>query len=288
MYKKLMLAMDGSSYSEAALKEAIDVANIFGSTVLVVSIVDINDEILKISPELSEKLALQARQIIDKAQAKIEAADIEVHTLIKEGDPHKLIPQLAVQEDIDLIVLGTYGRKGLRLLLMGSVVAETIRQAQCDVLVVKEYKEEQGEKYQSILVPFDGSEFSENALKRACQIVKINQGEILAFYVIPQYEEVVLEFFKTSWMKEILMCEAKAIVKRAQELGLKEGVSIKTQIETENHVDVKIVNVAKALKTSLIIMGARGLGNIDRMIVGSVVGRVIADAPCPILVAKGN
>lgn len=287
MHEKLMLAMDDSSYSEAALKEAIDVAHIFGTKVIVVSVVDVNDEIFKVSPNLVDKLALQARQIVDKAEEKLKVAQIEVRTLIKEGNPHELVPELADQEGVDLIVLGTYGRKGLRLLLMGSVIAETIRQGKCDVLVVKEYqKKSQRGKYQSILVPYDGSVFSENALRRACQITNINQGDITVFYAIPQYQEVVLEFFKTSWMQEILMCEAKAIINRAKEHALKEGVTIKTVIENGNHIDVKIIETAKRLKIDLIVMGARGLGNIDRIIIGSVVRGVIVNAPCPVLIAK--
>lgn len=214
-------------------------------------------------------------------------ADIKINTVIKEGDPHEIIPQLAMQEGIDLIIMGTYGRKGLKLLLMGSVAADVVCHASCDVLVVKERVKaaNRNKKYQSILVPYDGSEFSKTALEQACQIVKINQGEISVFYVIPRYEEV-LEFFKTNWMKEILMCEAKAIVKQAQEVALKNGISIKTRIESENHVDAKIVEVAKKSKTDIIIMGVRGLGNLDRIIMGSVIERVIINAPCPILVIK--
>jgi len=287
MYKKIMLATDGSKYSEAALEEAIDVAKIFDSNVTILNVIDINNEILKVSPELSDKLALQAKEIIDKAQRKMREADIKINTVIKEGDPHEIIPQLAMQEGIDLIIMGTYGRKGLKLLLMGSVAADVVCHASCDVLVVKERVKaaNRNKKYQSILVPYDGSEFSKTALEQACQIVKINQGEISVFYVIPRYEEV-LEFFKTNWMKEILMCEAKAIVKQAQEVALKNGISIKTRIESENHVDAKIVEAAKKSKTDIIIMGVRGLGNLDRIIMGSVIERVIINAPCPILVIK--
>jgi len=166
MYKKIMLATDGSKYSEAALEEAIDVAKIFGSNVTILNVIDINNEILKAAPELLDKLALQAKEIINKAQRKMREADIKINTIIKEGDPHEVIPQLARQEGIDLIIIGTYGRKGLKLLLMGSVVADVVCRASCDVLVVKEHVKaaSYNKKYQSILVPYDGSEFSKTAL----------------------------------------------------------------------------------------------------------------------------
>jgi len=285
MYKKIMLAMDGSSCSEAALKEAINIANTFNSTVIIINVVDINDEIIKASPGLLDQLIVRAKKIVKNAKEKMDEAHIKSFAFVKEGDPHKTIPQMANEENVDLIVLGTYGRKGLRLLLMGSVVEETICQANCDVLIVNERMYTKG-KYQSILVPYDGSKFSEIALKRACQMVKINQGEILVFYVIPRYEEV-LEFFKTSWMKEILMREAETIIKSAQEIAFKEGILIKTKIEPEDHVDVRIVETAKQFKIDIIIMGARGLGNLDRIIIGSVVRGVIVNAPCPVLIAKG-
>ena len=63
--------------------------------------------------------------------------DIRVRHVLLEGDPAKEIIHYAMEEGIDLIVMGTHGRTGLERLLMGSVAENVVRGAPCSVLVAK-------------------------------------------------------------------------------------------------------------------------------------------------------
>lgn len=78
-----------------------------------------------------------------------------------------MIIDIAREKKVDLIVMGTYGRRGLNRLIMGSVTSQVIVKSAVDVLVVK--KECTG-GYRSILLCYDGSEFSRKALARACDL----------------------------------------------------------------------------------------------------------------------
>ena len=62
---------------------------------------------------------------------------MKVETSILEGRPAAEIVKFSVAKGIDLIVIGTQGKKGLERLLLGSVAEEIIRSAPCKVLVVK-------------------------------------------------------------------------------------------------------------------------------------------------------
>ena len=70
----------------------------------------------------------------------------------------------------DLVVLGTYGRRGLNRLLMGSVTSHVIAESPVDVMVVKRARNGSSGSYKSILVPFDGSGYSTRALMRATSL----------------------------------------------------------------------------------------------------------------------
>jgi nucleotide-binding universal stress UspA family protein len=71
------------------------------------------------------------------ARVRSLAGNIEVKTSVLEGKPAKEIVHFAAEEKVDLIVIGTQGKKGITRLLLGSVAETVIRLAACKVLVVK-------------------------------------------------------------------------------------------------------------------------------------------------------
>lgn len=75
----------------------------------------------------------------EQAFARIHslAGDMNVETAILEGRPATEMVKFAARKKIDLIVIGTQGKRGLERLLLGSVAEEIIRSAPCKVLVVK-------------------------------------------------------------------------------------------------------------------------------------------------------
>jgi len=74
-------------------------------------------------------------EILKSVQAKAEAQGVQIHTVVREGEPHKMITDVAKQEGVSLILMGSHGRKGLTRLLMGSVTERVIGFAPCPVLV---------------------------------------------------------------------------------------------------------------------------------------------------------
>jgi nucleotide-binding universal stress UspA family protein len=135
--EKILVAVDGSIFSDAAVDQAISLGGICNSQIILISVVDLYPEQMEVAPALVEKMSAEARQHIGKAKQKIDKANIPCETIVHMGGkPHEYIVQEAKERGIDLIVMGTHGRTGIKRILMGSVAQNVIGHAPCPVLVV--------------------------------------------------------------------------------------------------------------------------------------------------------
>lgn len=285
MYNNIVVGYDGSETSKAAFKEAAVWVKKHGGNVYLVHAVYFESEEYAILPsQLEKRFELGGKVCLEAKKAIQEEVGVEAESLVCEGEPPDVIVEIAREKKADLISMGTYGRKGLKRLLMGSVTSKVIVNAPCDVLVVKKPCSECTGTYGSILVPFDGSEFSKKALDRACQLSKMDGTNITVLYVIPRYEEMI-GFFRTESIKQSLFKEAEKIIDEAKKIAQSYGVLITSTIQ-EGHAGDKIIETTVSLKNDLIIMGTYGWKGVNRVIMGSTTERVIMNASCPILVVR--
>jgi nucleotide-binding universal stress UspA family protein len=134
--KNLLLATDGSPSCEAAVSRAIEIAKEQSANLTAVSVVYTNDEYLALAPGIVEDLISKAKEKLATINQKGKEAGVEINTVIKEGEAYEAITTLAQNSNVDLIVMGSHGKKRLQRLLMGSVTERTIGYAACPVLVV--------------------------------------------------------------------------------------------------------------------------------------------------------
>jgi nucleotide-binding universal stress UspA family protein len=285
MYKTLLVGFDDSQASKAAIIEASNWVKRHGGKVILVHAVYFDPEEFGIAPTHLDKRLKNGEKVCMETKEMIEAEfGIDVKTLLCEGEPPEVIANMAAEKKADLIVLGTYGRKGLNRLLMGSVTSQVIANAAVDVLVIRKKCTECTGTYRSVLVSYDGSDFSKNALARGCELAKIDGAEVAVVYVIPRYEEMV-GFLRTESIKTSLMREAEKIVEGARELASGKGVTVKTEIK-EGHAADKILETAAGLKNDLIVIGSYGWRGVNKAIMGSTTERVLVGAPCPVLAVR--
>jgi nucleotide-binding universal stress UspA family protein len=134
--KNILLATDGSPSCETAVDRAIELAKEQSASLTAVSVVYTNDEYLALAPGIVEKLIAKAKEKLATIEQKGKDAGVAITSLVKEGEAFEAITNLAQNNNIDLIVMGSHGKKGLQRLLMGSVTERTIGYASCPVLVV--------------------------------------------------------------------------------------------------------------------------------------------------------
>lgn len=136
-WRNILVTTDGSKYSDAAVDEAINYAKSYAGALKIASVVDVTEEFLAIAPALVEKMINKAKKNLEDAKNRAQQAGIDAETFVREGEPYKVIVELATQLHADTIVLGSHGRTGLTRIFMGSVTARVIGYAPCPVMVVK-------------------------------------------------------------------------------------------------------------------------------------------------------
>ena len=141
-YKIILVAVDGSSCSNKAVKHAIGLCSQFGAelhTIFVISemVVD-NFKRLgkKESKEVMEKLKGEGRKYFRDAKEQAKKVDVKVVEVLKAGFPADEIVTYAKKSKVDLIIMGTHGRRGGTRPLIGSVADRVIHLTPCPVMVV--------------------------------------------------------------------------------------------------------------------------------------------------------
>jgi nucleotide-binding universal stress UspA family protein len=143
---KILLAVDGSKYSEAAVQAVVSKIRKEQAEVLVLQIVE--PRIFSTPPQMAagyqpEASAImqeqfkQAQGTVDRAAASLRTAGFDAKTRVVEAEARSGILDVAAEWKADLIVLGSHGRKGLQRFMLGSVAESVARGAYCSVLIVR-------------------------------------------------------------------------------------------------------------------------------------------------------
>lgn len=140
MYEDVLVATDGSDGVEAAVREAVDLADLSGARLHALYVVD--DRHYNALPDsawftLEEAMEGEGEAAVAAVRERAEAAGVPVSTAVIRGVPHEEILAYADDPGVDAVVMGTHGRSGLDHVLLGSVTEKVIRRADVPVLVVR-------------------------------------------------------------------------------------------------------------------------------------------------------
>ena len=138
--------------------------------------------------------------------------------------------------------------------------------------------------YHHILIPIDGSEPSYRALEEGLEMAKYYGAKSTALFVIPKGGEF-FDLFDIKSVREAFKEEGEKVLARARKIAEEKGVPLALRM-TEGRPHEKIIETAKTLGCDLIVMGSHGHGSIGKFFLGSCTERVLAEAPCPVLVIK--
>lgn len=287
--EKILLATDGSEYSEGAVREAIRLAKKCSSPLSVVTVMDFNPEFDTVAPKITEKIEKDAWEHLCTVKARALQEKIDCDTLVhKGGDPCKKIVDVAAKNKSTMIVMGRRGRTGLKRVMMGSVSVWVIGHAPCNVFVVPKAAEL---SFKSILVATDGSKYSMAAASEAIRLARRNGSYLTVISVVPSElatpADIVSTVHKHEFMAEKEMRQAENIVKAVKESAQKEGVSVKAFVVSGKPA-LAIVETAKDRNADLIVVGNHARTGIKKLLMGSVAERVIVLSSCPVLVVKAG
>jgi nucleotide-binding universal stress UspA family protein len=139
--KKILIPTDGSDHSFRAAEYAISIAKMFDAQIMVIYVIDevVLDQLSKDTERENVELELKqnGQRYINYVLDLATKEGVKNGFLLAKGRPFEQIVRLAKELKTDLIVMGTYGRKGADRILIGSVAERVIEYSPCPVLVVK-------------------------------------------------------------------------------------------------------------------------------------------------------
>ena len=143
IFKQILIPVDFSTPSTAALRLGADMAGRFQGAVTLLHVYDpvpfaVSAEYEQYSPEQRKQLVTELEKSLAAAKQRAQTAGaLNVQTRLLEGYPPNAIVEFAASGHFDLIVMGTHGRRGIQHALLGSVAERVVRTAPCAVLTVR-------------------------------------------------------------------------------------------------------------------------------------------------------
>ncbi len=121
MFRRILVATDGSETAARAVDRAVEVARALGSTLTVLSVGPVS----------------QASSVVTREAARHGDSGVEIRTETASGDPASVLVERAERGDVDLLVLGNKGMTGASRFLLGSVPNKVSHHAPVAVLIVR-------------------------------------------------------------------------------------------------------------------------------------------------------
>ena len=137
--------------------------------------------------------------------------------------------------------------------------------------------------YMNILVPLDGSKYSEKALLHACDMAKNYQSRLILLYVVEKL--ISINPLDRKAYLGMLRKVGNNVLVKGKKTALKQGIDSKIVLK-EGNIANEIIKLAKKEQCNLIIVGNKGLGATARFFLGSISNKLANNSPCSILIVK--
>ncbi|MFP4227645.1 MAG: universal stress protein [Salinivenus sp.] len=291
----LLIARTFTPVSNRAVRHALDLAARTGATLHVLH-VEILHEHDKQSGTRTPASGLDTIREELKGEARAAPAEALDAVSIREVTERDVAAEPAIlnyaaQEDIDLITLGTHGRRGAKRILLGSVAEGVVRRATAPVLTVRGGEQAiqlDAGAVDRVLVPVDFSEPSREALRHAREVAQLFGAQIDLLYVI---EENLHPAFYVGGVSSIYDVEPdieeKAQVHLQKFADKTPGPSVDLQVHVApGQAASEILAFADENDTDLVLTATHGRTGMERFLLGSVAEKLVRHLQCPVLTVK--
>jgi nucleotide-binding universal stress UspA family protein len=288
--KRILCPVDFSEFSQMAYPYALSLAEHYSAEVIALHVVELwkypfadyaayEADYAKFSRALNEGGEMRLREFVTQHSQP----GIQPQLVVSQGNASDSILSLTQRENIELIVMGTHGRRGFDRLVLGSTTDRVMRRAACPVLVISKAPHSSSaaspggrhaHRLDRILYCTDFSENSERALNYAISATAEYDAELTLLHVV---EHIPGSFTKDELTAQCAERLDRLIApERRKTLQIKAAVRVGTSYE-------QIVHHAVEGHIDMVIMAARGAEALDRAVFGSTTYRVIQLGPCPVL-----
>jgi nucleotide-binding universal stress UspA family protein len=307
--KKLILAVDGSSHSDAAIELVAGLNRPAGTAVHVLALApelwpphDLDAEEARVVRETlarirrrnqaaAQQVAARVAEGLRRARADDRPADLAIATEIREGRAAEAILERAAALPADLIAIGARGLSAPGEFRLGATAHKVAAHAGCAVLVAKPPAHG---SLSSVVLAVDGSPEAQRAVEWVCALALPRGAEVAVISVA----EVVGDFPGDSagereyargadlaLVQRALLHTAETQVWAALDRLHMSGAQVRPIVRTGQPA-AEIVRVVQEQDADLLVIGARGQTREERFPLGGVAEKLVRFAPCSVLVAR--
>ena len=284
MYRKVLVAIGGSPWSDAALSYAISLAAASEAelsilTVLASPVAYTMPDVMSSSELLMESIERQGQDLIGQASARAEAAEVSFSAVAKWGSVPETILQTAQEGQCDLIVLGSRVITGWKRLMIGRTLNAVTARCEQPLLVVKHPPAvELGQPtWRRLLVATGGSPWSDVAVNHSLQLAQERGLEVCILSVDPSRGASRGALDDNSPAKDILAnAEARAAAS---------GVVYEAHL-AYGDITEAVLETAGSRQCDAIVMGSRGMTGLKRLMIGGISNAVAAKSHLPVMIVK--
>jgi nucleotide-binding universal stress UspA family protein len=298
MYRVIMAPTEGSDSEKAALSVAVKLAQRFDAELRLVRVLSAP---LVFEPDgrppALETLEETFREERLARLRKLEAlgtecrvlGEIRVITALEDGPVAPTLRDYAKRFNVDLIVMSSHSRGGLKRIALGSVTDYLLRQTNVPVLVVKPPVSFIGatpeETAGRIVVPLDGSALAEQILPEVAALaLRLNSSVVLLHVLTPvtYSQKEIMQPGLPWWDSDIAGADAYLV--RTAEYLTEQGVAVSTDVVLSEDIAGTILDYSARIRADLIAIATRGIGGMSRFVFGTVADEVARRSSTSLLV----
>jgi nucleotide-binding universal stress UspA family protein len=279
--QNILFPTDFSAASSAALPFALTLVNLYGSTLWLAHAIPAEPHrqvVFDRLPAQDDQPGQAARNKLAELQRDRALCGISSKILLERGELQDVIPALILENSVDLVVLGTHGRRGVSKIVLGSNAEKIYRLASCPVLTVGPNAHGQNWGLRRILCPVDLAEHHAYALHYALSLAEESQAQLIllqAVPMVPWQHRPGVELRTVGCLEGLIPAEAR------------DWCAPQFLVRWE-HAAEAILLAAAQREADLIVMGVRKAraAGLSSHLPWPVASEVVGRAPCPVLTVR--
>lgn len=298
-FRSILVPLDGSPFAEQALPLAARIAERTGGKLRLALVhelpsapVDLLAARMYAAMELGTRRA--ERAYLRRIQARLREGGTRLSSAVTmTGKPGPTLSQYVHELGMDLVVMATHGRGGVRRAWLGSVADHLIRALNVPVLLVRPHEGERAVKPSveptEILVPLDGSPLAEEAIPIAVLLARGLGLEIsLLQVVVPVLlsSDPILANPYDEDLTAGVRDQAQDYVRDLAERLRSQGVRASGTAAIGWYPTDTILSLARPERVAMVVIATHGRGGVRRLALGSVADKVVRGAEVPVLVYR--
>ncbi len=237
---------------------------------------------------MDERLArLRKLEALGNEYAALD--NIRVTTALEDGPVTRTLAEYATKHNVDLIVMSSHSRGGLKRITLGSVTDYLIRNTNIPVLVVRPRTSAIGATPEyalsRIVVPLDGSELAEQVLPEVAALASRFGSTVNLIHVLTPVTYSQREIMQPGlpwWDADIAIARTYLDDVASELTG--QGLTVSKDVVLSDHIATAIRDYAVRARADVIALATRGKGGVSRLVFGGVADEITRTSPTSLLV----